>query len=142
MMVINTVQFNYNFTHTWYSMHGHPQVFARKVQKNCRVNYYFHETRRVTSRNDTWHLFKTRLYTRRGRGSSHIMDNPGSTTISDCTSQYNPCTTEVIYVRYRPTTTSHTCYTMHVKHTCFSMEREIITRTRVPLNLLAPKLYL
>ena len=28
-----TVQFNYNFTHAWYSMHGVPQVFACKIQK-------------------------------------------------------------------------------------------------------------
>ena len=27
------VQFNYNFTHAWYSMHGAPHVFACKIQK-------------------------------------------------------------------------------------------------------------
>ena len=32
-MYICTVQFNYNFTHAWYSMHGVPQVFACKIQK-------------------------------------------------------------------------------------------------------------
>ena len=41
--------------------------------------------------------------------------------------------TEVTYVWYRPTTTSHMCYTMRMKHTYFSMEREIIMQ--VPLNL-------
>ena len=30
---IGTVQFNYNFTHAWYSMHGVLQVFACKIQK-------------------------------------------------------------------------------------------------------------
>ena len=41
-------------------------------------------------------------------------------------------TTEVTYTRYRPTTTSHMHYTTHVKHACFSMEKEIIMHA--PLN--------
>ena len=32
-LVDYTVQFNYNFTHAWYSMHGVPQVFTCKIQK-------------------------------------------------------------------------------------------------------------
>ena len=84
---------------------GHPQVFACKIQKiavliilfprdeTCQFPASFPETTRG-------------ICSRRGRGSSHIMDNPGSTTISDCTSQYN--TIEVTYVRYRPIITLHT----------------------------------
>ena len=36
------------------------------------------------------------------------------------------------YIRYSPTTTSHTHYTSRVVHVCFSVDREIITR--VPTN--------
>ena len=38
----------------------------------------------------------------------------------------------VVYIWYSPTTTSHTRYTSHVVHVCFSVDREIITR--VPKN--------
>ena len=98
-MHANTVQFNYNFTHAWYSI---PCRFLHVKFKRMPYELLFppDETRCVTSRNDTWHLFETCHYTRRGCGSSHIT---GSTTISDCTSQYNPCMTEVTYVWYRPT---------------------------------------
>ena len=37
-----------------------------------------------------------------------------------------------IHIRYIPTTTSHTRYTSHVVHACFSVDREIITH--VPTN--------
>ena len=37
-----------------------------------------------------------------------------------------------MYIRYSPTTTSHTRYTPRVVHACFSVDREIITR--VPTN--------
>ena len=43
-----------------------------------------------------------------------------------------------LFVRYSPTTTSHTRYTSRVVHACFSVDREIIMR--VPTNSHACKL--
>ena len=50
---IRTVQFNYNFTHAWYSMHGVPQVFACKIQKIAV--YIIISTRRDVSLPETTH---------------------------------------------------------------------------------------
>ena len=41
-------------------------------------------------------------------------------------------TTAYHLIRYSPTTISHTRYTLHVVHACFSVDREIITH--VPTN--------
>ena len=38
----------------------------------------------------------------------------------------------MVLIRYSPTTTSHTRFTLPMVHACFSMDREIITR--VPTN--------
>ena len=67
-------------------MHGHMQIFACKTQKIAVWIIISMRQDVALPWNDTWHLFVTCHYMRRGCGSSHIMDNPGSMRISDCMS--------------------------------------------------------